>query len=206
MHVISIVTNFLVLMSTISAFPLWKRLYRPSSPVFSIIAHPQGKVFQYHLLKWDGTDLVLNTDEEAFFGRVRASEGYILNFPGSSKTNGATQATGATTNVYVHPQTFKLSTTQAALNSSTGFGIHSQKLTYQNSTAFLACPGNSYREEYYVYWGNHNKTICPNNARGYTIDLIVQTRCNHQLQPGDKHRSSAIAQMTRSYLLRSCLL
>lgn len=183
MHIISIVTNFLVLMSTISAFPLWKRLYRPSSSVFSIIAHHQGKVFQYHLLKWDGTDLVLDADEQAFFGRVRASEGYILNLPGSNKTNGATQATAATTNVYVHPQTFKLSTTQAALNSSTGFGIHSQKLTYNNSPAFLACPGNSYRGEYYVYWGNHNRTICPNNARGYTIELIVQTDATINYNP-----------------------
>lgn len=197
MHIIPIVANFLVFLSTINAFPLWKRLYRPSSPVFSIIAHHEGKVFQYHLLKWDGKDLVLNADEQAFFGRVRASEGYILNLPGSNKTAGSTQTSPASTNVYVDPKTFKLSTTEKALNSSTGFGIQSQKLSYQNSTLFLACPGNTYRGEYYVYWGNNNQTVCPNMARGYTIDLIVQTDATINYNPETNTQNATILQNKR---------
>ncbi|SGZ57155.1 CIC11C00000005236 [Sungouiella intermedia] len=191
MH-IAFLINLLIFVSTINAFPLWKRLYRPSSPVFSVIAHHEGKVFQYHLLKWDGTDLVLNTDEQAFFGRVRASEGYILNLPGSNKTANSTQGLADTTNVYVDPKTYKLSTTKSPLNSTTGFGIDAQKLTYKNSTEFLACPGNSYRGEYYVYWGNNNKTVCPNDARGYTIDLIVQTDATINYNPETNNRNLTI--------------
>lgn len=154
--------------------PILKRLYSPSSPVFSVIAHHQGAVFQYNLLKWDGKDLVLNADEQAFFGRVRASEGYILNLPGSNKTANGTQELANTVNVHVDPKTFKLSTTQSAQNSTQGFAIVLQKLSYRNSTEFLACPDGSYRDVYHVYWANRGNTTCPGRANGFSIDLIVQ--------------------------------
>lgn len=192
MHITTLIANFIVLISTILAVPITKRLYRPSSPVFSIIAHHEGAVFQYHLLKWDGKDLVLNADEQAFFGRVRASEGYILNLPGSNHSANATQSVARTTNVHVDPKTFKLTTTNSSLNSTHGFGIDKQKLTYKNSSAFLACPGNSYRGEYYLYWGNHNKTTCPNKARGYTVDLIVQTDATVNYTPETNVRNFTI--------------
>lgn len=154
--------------------PLFKRLYSPNSPVFSVIAHHEGAVFQYNLLKWDGKDLVLNADEQAFFGRVRASEGYILNLPGSNKTTNGTQDIANTVNVHVDPKTNKLSTTRNAQNSTQGFGIVQQKLSYKNSTEFLACPDGSYRDVYHVYWANGGNTTCPGRANGFTIDLIVQ--------------------------------
>lgn len=170
-----LLTYLLVLLTAVSALPINKRLYKPSSPVFSIIAHHESAVFQYYLLKWDGQDLVLNTDEAAFFGRIKANNDYVLNLPGSEKADNATQIAPKTTNVYVNPKTFQLSTTEAPVNASTGFGITDQKLTYQNSTGFLACPANTYRGEYYVHWGNHNKTECPNQDRGYAVELIVQS-------------------------------
>lgn len=164
-----------VLLSAVSALPINKRLYKPSSPVFSVIAHHEGAVFQYHLLKWDGHDLVLNTDEAAFFGRIKANNDYILNLPGSNKSANATQIEPKTTNVYINPETYQLSTTESPVNATSGFGISHQKLTYKNSTEFLACPANSFRGEYYVYWGNNNKTECPSQDRGYPIELIVQS-------------------------------
>lgn len=176
MNLLSLVISLYVICLA-QAVPLpsfFKRLYSPSSPVFSVIAHHQGAVFQYNLLKWDGKDLVLNADEQAFFGRVRASEGYILNLPGSNKTANATQGIANTYNVHVNPKTNKLSTTLEAANSTQGFGIIQQKLSYKNSTEFLACPDGSYRDVYHVYWGNNNKTVCPRRANGYNIELIVQ--------------------------------
>lgn len=166
---------FVFLISAVSALPISKRLYRPSSPMFSVIAHHEGAVFQYHLLKWDGKDLVLNADEAAFFGRIKADNDYILNLPGSNKSANGTQISPHTTSVFVNSTTYQLTTTSSQLNASTGFGIDHQKLTYKNSTGFLACPSNSYRGQYSVHWGNHNKTECPNKARGYSIELIVQT-------------------------------
>ncbi|KAF3985731.1 hypothetical protein FT663_04841 [Candidozyma haemuli var. vulneris] len=168
-------TYLLVVISAVTALPINKRLYRPSSPVFSVIAHHEGAVFQYYLLKWDGYDLVLNTDETAFFGRIKANNDYILNLPGSNKSANASQIEPHNTNVYVNPETYQLSTTESAVNASSGFGITHQKLTYQNSTGFLACPANNFRGEYYVHWGNNNQTECPNKARGYQIELIVQS-------------------------------
>lgn len=192
MHITATVAYFLVLVSTITAFPISKRLYRPSSPVFSIIAHHEGAVFQYHLLKWDGEDLLLNADEEAFFGRVRASLGYILNLPGSNHSAGANQLIANTVNVHVDPRTNKLTTTNSSANSTHGFGITEQKLTYKNSTEFLACPGRSYRGEYYLYWGNHNKTVCPFKSRGYTVELIVQMDSTINYSPETNTRNFTI--------------
>lgn len=188
--------NLILLLTTVLALPLSKRIYRPSSAVFSVIAHHKGAVFQYHLLKYDGKDLVLNADEKAFFGRVRASQGYILNLP-VDITNG-TQALAATTNVYVNPTTYKLSTTNSSSNSTTGFGIDRQKLTFNDSTGFLACPDLTYRGEYHVYWGNHNQTECPNKSRGYDIELIVQTDASISYNPStNKVTNSTVPGISR---------
>lgn len=194
MQLSTIIANFLVLVSTILALPLTKRLYRPSSPVFSIIAHHEGAVFQYNLLKTNGKDLVLNGDEKAFFGRVRASEGYVLNLPGSihSSNKNVTQGVASTTNVHVDPETFRLTTTNSSANSTHGFGIDLQKLTFRNDSGFLACPSNSYRGEYYLFWGNHNQTACPNNATGYPVELIVQTDASINYNPDTNSRNSTI--------------
>lgn len=180
--------HFLLLTLCAVAAPV-KRLYRPSSAVFSVIAHHEGAVFQYNLLKYNGKELVLNADEKAFFGRVRASEGYVLNLPGSVKSANGTQQIANTTNVHVDPKTFQLTTTVGASNATHGFGITNQKLTFRNSSGFLACPENSYRGEYLVFWGNNNQTVCPNKARGYTIDLIVETDATINYNPSTNNQT-----------------
>ncbi|QBM87169.1 hypothetical protein METSCH_B03680 [Metschnikowia aff. pulcherrima] len=174
MHFANLLTTLFLLLSTAYAVPIYKRLYRPSSEVFSVIAHHEGGVFQYHLLMWDGEDLLLNADTKAFFGRVRASQGYILNLPINGTLMNGTQEAAGTANVHVDPLTYKLTTTPNANNATHGFGIHDSKLTYQNSSSFLACPDLSYQGQYHVYWGNNNQTQCPFGARGYTVDLLVQ--------------------------------
>lgn len=180
--------NLLLLALCAVAVPV-KRLYRPSSAVFSVIAHHEGAVFQYNLLKYNGKELVLNADEKAFFGRVRASEGYVLNLPGSVKSDNGTQLIANTTNVHVNPTTYQLTTTSGANNATHGFGITNQKLTFRNSTGFLACPENSYRGEYLVFWGNNNQTVCPNKARGYTIELIVETDATINYNPSTNNQT-----------------
>lgn len=193
--------NVLLFALCAAAFPV-KRLYRPSSPVFSLIAHHEGAVFQYHLLKYNGKELLLNADEQAFFGRVRASEGYVLNLPGSVKSGNATQLIANTTNVHVDPKTYQLTIAPNAANATHGFGISKQKLTFRNSTEFLACPSNSYRGEYRVYWGNHNKTACPNKARGYNIELIVQTDAAINYNPSTNNNTlPGLSNTTLSNLL-----
>lgn len=180
--------NLLLLALCAVAVPV-KRLYRPSSAVFSVIAHHEGAVFQYNLLKYNGKELVLNADEKAFFGRVRASQGYVLNLPGSDKSDNSTQQVANNTNVHVDPKTYQLTTTIGSRNATHGFGITNQKLTYRNSTGFLACPDNSYRGEYLVYWGNNNRTACPNKARGYNIELIVETDATINYNPSTNNRT-----------------
>lgn len=201
---------FVALLCTVQAAPISKRFYRPSSEVFSVIAHHEGAVFQYNLLKWDGEDLVLNADEQAFFGRVRASQGYVLNLPITSSLSNSTknktaQTSAESVNVHVDPVSYKLSTTKLALNSTHGFGISQQKLTYKNSTEFLACPEYGFRGEYLVYWGNHNKTVCPNKAQGYQIELIVQTDAYVDYNPTSNNRTSSVFGNLKRRLLGSKL-
>ncbi|GEQ69488.1 hypothetical protein JCM33374_g3160 [Metschnikowia sp. JCM 33374] len=178
MHLVNLIITVFLLLNTAHGFPLFKRFFRPSSEVFSVIAHHNGGVFKYHLLKWNGEALMLNADEEAFFGRVRASQGYVLNLPMTGTTGMA-----GTINVQVDNTTNQLITTPSANNASHGFGIFNSRLAYQNSTEFLACPDLSYRGQYSVYFGNFNKTKCPSNARGYTIELIVQTNAYSNYNP-----------------------
>lgn len=174
MHFANLLSSFIVLLCTAQALPLSKRFYSPSSPVFSVIAHHEGGVFQYNLLKWNGEDLLLNADEKAFFGRVRASQGYVLNLPIDGTLLNGTQEAAGTANVHVDPQTHKLTTTLDANSASHDFAINDSKLSYKNSTEFLACPDLSYQGQYHVYWGNYNQTLCPRNVRGYSVELLVQ--------------------------------
>lgn len=189
MHLHNLFLTFVALLCTVLAYPLTRRIYKPSSQVFSVIAHHQGKVFQYNLLKWDGLDLLLNADEAAFFGRVRALQGYVLNLPESSAvlnstlSSNVTQTAPETINVHVDPKTHKLTTTDKPANATHGFGIYKQRLTYKNSTEFLACPDRSYRGQYHVYWGNNNSTTCPYKAQGYTVELLVQTDATVNYSP-----------------------
>lgn len=173
---------FLLLLT--SAQPLWRRFFQPSSPMFSVIAHHKGAVFQYHLLKTDGHDLLLNADETAAFGRIRATQGYILNLPGTNSL----QPVPENKNVHVDPETYKLSVVDNLVNATQGFGIEHQKLTFRNSSGFLACPDDGYRGEYHLYWGNYNFTSCPNNAQGYDVELLVQVDATVNYNPQTNHK------------------
>lgn len=160
-----------------SAPVLQKRIFLPSSPVFSLIAHHKGAVFQYNLVKYDDDQLLLNADETAFFGRIKAHNGYVLNIPDfsnstyNSTVNSTTKVPPpSTTNIEVN-KNHQLVIAKEAKDGSPHFGITNSKLTYHNSSSFLACPDHSYRSEYQIYW---DLPRCPNNSSGYDIDLLVQ--------------------------------
>jgi hypothetical protein len=195
MQFFAAILSILAVLNFVAAYPVEKRFYQPSSPVFSLIAHHQGAVFQYHLVKFDGHDLTLADDVLAFFGRIKANNGYVLNIPkgvnydlnsniasnyiNATNYTNATSYTNATNstilpspqNVYIDKNN-KLTTTKN--NTSTEhFGISHSLLTYKNSTKFLACPTFSYRRNYDVYFNDGAKK-CPRNATGYDITLMVQ--------------------------------
>ncbi|ODV76923.1 uncharacterized protein CANTADRAFT_57532 [Suhomyces tanzawaensis NRRL Y-17324] len=187
------------------ALPVGKRFYQATSPVFSLIAHHQGKEFQYNLVKFNGEDLELGVDEPAFFGRIRANQGYVLNIPFGNSSNGTfsqSQNSSNTTyplntNVYVD-KAGKLTTT-ANNTSSRGFGISGSLLTYQNSTKFLACPviaaGRANRTlrtnttrlndtlGYDIYFKGNSSAACPYNLTGYDISLLVQVSATVNYSP-----------------------
>lgn len=169
---VNFVSLFLLYVCLCSAFA-FRRFYQPTSPVFSLIAHHEGAVFQYNLVKFDGEDLLLNADESAFFGRIRASTGYVLNIPYGTNSS-RNVSLPSLTNVHVDTKTGLLSSTKAANASLTHFGISHSLLSYKNSTSFLACPDMSYRGQYRVFWKGQNITSCPRNATGYDITLLVQ--------------------------------
>ncbi|OBA19835.1 hypothetical protein METBIDRAFT_12873 [Metschnikowia bicuspidata var. bicuspidata NRRL YB-4993] len=198
MHLAAYLTSIFMLLSAALAVLVSKRFFRPSSQVFSIIAHHEGEVFHSHLLKWDGSDLLLNTDTNAFFGRVRASQGYILNLPKYEGLVNGTQKAANTVNVHVDPKTYKLTTSNDPDEATHGFGITDQKLTFKNSTDFLACPDWSYRSQYHVYWGNNNMTKCPHNATGYHVEMIVQTDAYTNYNPSSNRRIPAVSNSSNS--------
>lgn len=169
---LSFASLFLLFVGLCMAFP-FRRFYQPTSPVFSLIAHHEGAVFQYNLVKFDGTDLLLNADETAFFGRIRASTGYVLNIPYGTNSS-RNVSIPSLINVHVDPKTGLLGSTKIANASLTHFGISHSLLSYKNSTSFLACPDMSYRGQYRVYWKGQNITSCPRNVTGYDINLLVQ--------------------------------
>ncbi|ODV65981.1 hypothetical protein HYPBUDRAFT_112610 [Hyphopichia burtonii NRRL Y-1933] len=163
------------LLSLVNALPILPRLYQPSSGQFSLIAHHQGAQFQYHLVKYDDDDLKLNADEEAFFGRIKANNGYVLNIPGA--TNG-TDEQPSPVNVLVD-ESNKLTIAPTPVEGLTGFGIEDSLLTYQNVSTFVACPDENFRGEYSIYWN----TDCPNQAQGYSIELLVQSDATVNYNP-----------------------
>lgn len=135
----------IVLINIATALPAVRRFYQPTSPVFSLIAYHKGKEFQYNIVKYNGLNLELARDEPAFYGRVKASNGYTLNIPtvgydpydNSSVTPILSNYPFPDANVYVSPEG-RLTTKSS--NSSSSFGILLSRLTYNNSTQFIACP------------------------------------------------------------------
>lgn len=148
-----------------------KRFFAPSSPMFSLIAHHKGEEFQYNLVKFNGSDIVLGGDEQAFFGRIKANNGYTLNLPLANGTN-TTYPSNRT--VYVD-KTYKLTTTALQNQSSEHFGLNNSLLTYQNSSKFMACPNPMEKGQYEIYANTKAKNItCPSNSTGFEIALLVQ--------------------------------
>lgn len=174
--------------TAVVAAPVDKRFYQPTSPVFSLIAHHNGSVFQYNLVKFDGTELVLDADDKAFFGRIRANNGYILNLPKAVQTNSLYNASSdqaSTTSVIVNKHN-QLVTTESPTNASQNFGVSHSLLTYKGSNKFVACPILLYKQSYGIFFqGNvtNSSFICPQNATGYPINLMVQIDATLNFNP-----------------------
>lgn len=186
---------FFIFVGHVCALALPKRFYQPTSPMFSMIALHNGSVFQYNLVKYDGTDLLLHADDKAFFGRIKANNGYVLNIPGatgnSNNTNSTSSVPPSNVNVRVDKNN-KLTTTTRANQSTTHFGVRRSLLTYKNSTHFKACPLTNYRGEYEIYANNLNKTRCPRNATGYDISLLVQIDATLNYDSSTNTRNSTL--------------
>lgn len=194
---------FLAFASNICALALPKRFYQPTSPMFSMIALHNGSVFQYNLVKYDGEELLLHADEKAFFGRIKANNGYILNIPGASGTSNNTNSSASVppSNVNVHVDKHnKLTTTTKANQSTTHFGVRKSLLTYKNSTAFKACPLHDYRGEYEIYANPHNGTRCPMNSTGYDISLLVQIDATLNYDSSTNTRTNGFRKRAPFYL------
>lgn len=148
-----------------------KRLFAPSSPVFSLIAHHKGEKFHDNLVKFNGTDLVLGVDEPAFFGRIKANNGYALSIPFANGTN----STFPSNKTVFVDKNYKLTTASLLNQSSQHFGINNSLLTYQNSSKFLACPDAKAKGQFEIYASTKAKNItCPSHSIGYEISLLVQ--------------------------------
>lgn len=157
-----------------------KRFFQPTSPVFSLIAHHEGKKFQYNLVKFNGTDLVLGADKQAFFGRIKGNHGYVLNLP---MANGTNTTFPSTRNVYVKDD-YSLGTTMKPNISSEHFGIVNSLLTYKNSSRFVACPDQSTKGQFEIYANTKTKNItCPSKSRGFDIRLLVQLDAHINYNP-----------------------
>ncbi|CAH2351004.1 hypothetical protein CLIB1423_02S10088 [[Candida] railenensis] len=186
----SIVFLIYTLAATVLAAPLDKRIYQPTSAVFSLIAHHKGAIFQYNLVKFDGTELVLDADDAAFFGRIKGSTGYTLNLPkanvnSSSNSTSNSTALASTTSVIVNSKN-QLITSKTGVNASEDFGVEKSLLTYKGSNKFVACPDRSYKQQYGIFFqGNvtNSSTICPNNATGYEIQLMIQVDATLNYSP-----------------------
>lgn len=162
----------------INGLSIRKRFYEESSPTFSLIAYHNGTEFLYNLVKFDGEDLVLDVNDKAFFGKIRADKGYILNLPLANSTNSTVYP--SSTDVYVD-KNYKLTTTNSSSNSTEHFGIANSLLTYKNSTKFLACPDSAMQYSIYSDVGN---TTCPHkNGTSYPINLLVQIAANINYNP-----------------------
>lgn len=182
MRLLNIITVLFLFAFHIEALAV-KRFFQSTSPTFSLIAYHNGSVFQYNLVKYDGTDLVLHQDDKAFFGRIRAHEGYILNLPAANASNNSSKSyLPSTVNVRVD-NTSRLTTTSESNLSSEHFGISHSLLTYHNSTRFLACPSNSYTGGYHIYFKGKRNLTCPTNSTGYDIALLVQVDATTEYNP-----------------------
>lgn len=125
---------FVYLVALVQAVPLYKRLYQQSSPIVSLIAEgsDENSKLKDELVKFDGELLKVLSDDEAFFGRVKALVGYVLNIPGQGG-----QAP-LLTNVAVKDGQLKAAS--SANDSAEEFGVEKSKLVFKGSNKFKLCP------------------------------------------------------------------
>ncbi|KAK6459449.1 uncharacterized protein RJT20DRAFT_16367 [Scheffersomyces xylosifermentans] len=159
-----------------AAIPLSKRIYQPTSPIFSLIATHNGSQFQANLVKFDGVDLKLRADAPAFFGRIKGNEGYVLNIPE------ATDPKPSSVGVIVDENLRLTSNINSKEEASGYFGINESLLTFQNSSTFLACPSGGYRGEYDIYFFN-GTNVCPEFGPGFNVTLLVQVSATVNYNP-----------------------
>lgn len=164
---------------------LEKRFFLPTSPVFSLIAVRNGTRLQSSLVKFNGSDLILDNDDKAFFGRIKALNGYVLNIPFANGTTNVTYP--STRNVHVG-RDMLLSSTNRPLNSTGEFGILNSLLTYKNSTQFLVC--SEPETNHYALYARHGNTTCPSTGNsGYIINLLVQVAAHVNYNPESNRNS-----------------
>lgn len=172
LNMFSTVISTLLLAQYALCAPISEALYQPSSAMFSLIALHNGAQFQSNLVKFDGSELKLVADDKAFFGRIKANNGYVLNIPSPGQGN-TTTLQPSNTNVKVDND-YRMTTTTVGGDASEDFGLENSLLIYQGSNQFLACPDDNYRGEYSVYFNHDNNTACPFDAIGYNITLLAQ--------------------------------
>ncbi|RCK64213.1 hypothetical protein Cantr_10463 [Candida viswanathii] len=167
------------------AAPLYKRIYTPTSPVFSLLAIHNGSITNADVLTFNGSSVKVGTDDSPFFGRIDAAAGYVLNVPFTNVTNRTSPV-----NVLVDEETYQLTTTasNSTVNGTEGFGIDNGYLTFENSTNFLVCselPLNRTLNEtggFLIYANPKNTSTCEYGP-GFSVKLLTELVISFSYSP-----------------------
>lgn len=164
------------LLAAAQAVPLYKRVYQQTSPMFSLIAEgtEEDTPLKGELVKFDGDQLKLLTDDDAFVGRIKALTGYVLNVPGTlgkapSQTNLQVDSEG------------QLKAASGNDKSTQNFALSKSQLVQAKNNKFRVCPdlndGQKWDEEkwrdfeYSIYTGDSS---CPDDTKGIEVVLHSQ--------------------------------
>lgn len=169
-------TFLIALLLQTEAVPITKRIYTPTSPVFSLLAVHNGSITNADVLTFNGSAVKVGSDDSPFFGRIDAERGYVLNVPFTNLTNKT-----SSTNVLVDEDTYELTVVEsnATTNGTKGFGINNGYLTFENSTNFLVCselPLNRTANEtggFLIYANPKNTSTCEYGP-GYQVKLLTE--------------------------------
>lgn len=164
------------LLAAVQAVPLYKRVYQQTSPMFSLVAEgsEEDSPLKGELVKFDGDQLKLLTDDDVFYGRVKALTGYVLNVPG---TLGKAPSQ---TNIRIDDEG-QLKAASGSDQSTENFALSKSQLVQEKSNKFRVCPdledGQKWDEdkwrdfEYSIYTGDSS---CPDDTKGIEVVLHSQ--------------------------------
>ncbi|EMG49602.1 hypothetical protein SBY92_004500 [Candida maltosa Xu316] len=182
MNFFATLITFVVLAFQVQAVAITKRIYTPTSPVFSLLAIPKGNISESDILTFNGSAIKIGSQDSPFFGRIDAQQNYSLNIPFTNNTNKTSPIT-----VQID-EDYKLAVSEAnSTNVTTGFGIVNGYLTYANSTGFIVCPdalnatvnGTS---GFSVYANPKNSTSCP-SGEGVDVKLLAELVISYSYTP-----------------------